>query len=257
MEPIEYFEDYLKAFHSGVKECDLPSQIPSHNFFDKNAVYYASVLAKHLANCAELELFSDLNSAICRCVEYGLIEQLRMLLEAIPRLTKMATCLDGCRELDKTLMLRKMDINCYLVAQKHGFSDPEFEKRIILAQRLIKRHPHPAENVEYSTPTWEAPEYKGEGTSSGRYWGYRQTIYYLKYNPKNRYRILSSILNRVPKASLPGHWGDCVYAAYVEYVEHGDCSIIDKFADIRTQRHMLNQVVSSGFTINQNSLQFL
>jgi hypothetical protein len=240
MEPIEYFNEYLKAFHSGVKECDLPPGIPSDNLFNINAVYYASVLAKHLANCTELEFFSDLNAAICRCVEYGLIEQLQMLLEAIPRLTKIATCLDGCRELDRTLMLRKMDINCYLIAQKHGFSDPEFEKRIVLAQRLIKRHPHPTENVEYSTPTWEAPEYQGQGShSSGRYWGYRQTLYYLKYNPKNRYRILSSILVRSLNASLPGHWGDCVYAAYVKYVENGDCRIIDKFADIRTQ--WLNQ----------------
>lgn len=225
MQAIEYFDEYLSAFHRGVEERDLPPcAIEDQSCFDKNAVYYESVLLHHLDTCSQVEVLDDLNSAICRCVEHGLINQLRAILTKLPALLDMATHADGCDTLDRTLMLRKVDLPSYLVAKAHGFVDVELEKRIAIAQRMIKGTPVQCPII------YEGPSWTSKGYQKPRYWGYRQTIYYLRYNPESRYKALTNVLRR--GLSPLCWWGNCCWSAYKDFVENGNSATIDKFARI-------------------------
>jgi hypothetical protein len=142
--------------------------------------------------------FDDINSAVCRCIEYNWPERLTLLL------SKMDHLIYKSSNKDKRLMLRRININCYLSAKQYGFVDTEWEKRIVLTQRLFRKQS--PNSLVYTGPHFK--DYLPE-----MYWGYRNSLYFLRWNRFQRYLILKKI-----KES----WhGDCNYSAYCDYVEGG------------------------------------
>jgi hypothetical protein len=185
--------------------------------FEKNTISSLPIFEAHLKTVTKVFYMDQLNSAITRCVEYGYQAQLELLLERLDDLIKVCQCLDGCRTLDRRLMLRKIHLPCYVRAKAFGLVDLELEKRVALIQtiwrnrsssstrssegaRLVYQGPHPEEYRE-SFEDWRP-------TGSPQYWGYRHSLYYLRWNRRHRYRLLRLIPN-----------GDCRYQAWVDYLE--------------------------------------
>jgi hypothetical protein len=177
--------------------------------FEKNTVYSAQLFEEHLAHVASVAYLDDLTSCVARCVEYGFEQQLRLLLSQLDRLVELSMSNDEVTILDYRLLLRKIDLPCYIIAQEAGFVDFEWEKRVILIQRLFRKQPIDGILGNYSGP--EPEEYMGPSLDRLRYWGYRQMLYYVRWNRRQRYRMLKLIQQ---------HWeGDCRYQAYVDFLE--------------------------------------
>lgn len=181
--------------------------------FVKDTWHHVDILKVHLPAVTLLD-FDDYNSAITRSVEFNHPDRLAVLIDHLPRIKTLAS------HTDYLLMLRKASIGCYLTAKEHGFCDPELEKRIVLIQRLwrSRRSRSPA---EVRVPAYGGPypeDYAktpslldGEGA---RYWGYRHTTYFCRWNRRKRYLILKRLLGE--------WWGDCRYEGYKDLVEGGD-----------------------------------
>ncbi|SNW61926.1 Hypothetical protein ORPV_22 [Orpheovirus IHUMI-LCC2] len=191
----------------------------SEPYYEKNTVYHIDIFKSNILNCKYVGHLDDINSTVCRCVEYGLYDQLQFLLDNLDLLVSKATYLDGIKSLCKLLMLRKIDMKCYLMAKEYGFTDVNLERRISYVQELIKGKDN-RKLLEYEGPK---PEEYGEL----RYWGYRHTLYYLKYNKKDTLSIVKRLVDE--------WWGDCRYSAYVDrYGEH-DGNAIDHIFKHRDQ----------------------
>lgn len=183
----------LTYHYRGLNETDKYLAIEhQEDEFHKNAVYNPALLKVHIKKCTDGD---DINSMISRCIEHNLPESLDIILEYLPNI----------EHVDKRLLLRRIsDVKLYLKAKLYGFIDNELEKRIVLIQRLFRKTS--SNNVSYTGPTWD--EYLPD-----RYWGYRHTIYYLRWNRYQRYKCLKFILREGP---------DCRYEAYKDFIESID-----------------------------------
>lgn len=220
-----YFEEVGAYYHRGILpslEDKLFLMINERNSFEKNLIYSVRLFEAHIKIINSVDYLDDITSSVARCVEYGLKPQMEILLANLDRLLSMATYDDGVTILDKRLLLRKINFECYVLASKFGFTDPELESRITLAQRILRKGQ--VQPVIYKGPT---PEefFKAKSSiedlnnvinyrTSRRYWGYRHTLYYLKWNQSRRLGIAKLIKDF--------WWGDCRYQAYVDYLESGD-----------------------------------
>lgn len=202
------FEEIQTAFGDGTlaeKENKFINEFKGKDYpeFSKNFVYSSIILEKHLKTLKEVHYLDDINSAITRCIEYNLVNSLILLLKSIPSLLSKASFKDNVIELDRNLMLRKANLNCYLISKKYGFFDRELEKRMTLFQRKFKKQDR--NNITFSSfviPSESNPL---------RYWGYRQALYWIKWNKKKRYQLLKR---------LKESWqNDCRYEAYLNSLE--------------------------------------
>jgi len=201
---IEEAGTYFRQGRLGQLETQLLPQCREDQF-QKNTIYSLGLFQEHLKYVTQVPYLDDLTSCVARCVEYGFREQLVLLLTNLDRLVKMST---DQVSLDTRLLLRRIDLPCYLIAKEAGFSDPELEKRISLFQKRWR-----GQQVELSSKFLGPPpeEYLGPDLEGSRYWGYRQMLYYLRWNRLQRYRMLKLIKER--------WWGDCRYQAYVDSLE--------------------------------------
>lgn len=213
---LEKYRDYVGIenmgylYHEGVLahyQSQLVEQVKEMDEYEKNTVYDSLVFETHLMHVKQVDFLDELTSTIERCIEYGFFQQLELVLEQLDRLVLMANHTDGVTMLDRRLLLRKLEMKCYCLAKSHGFIDAELEKRVTIFQRVIRSQPVETQLTLYTGPTPE--EYFNQGTyvKSSRYWGYRQTLYYLRWNPSHRYHILWLMMH---------YWrGDCRYQAYI------------------------------------------
>lgn len=204
-----YLEEAGTYYHQGQLP-QLESQLLPlcrTNEFEKNTIYSAQLFEEHLTHVASVAYLDDLTSCVARCVEYGFEQQLSLLLSQLDRLVELSN--DEVTTLDYRLLLRKIDVPCYIIAQKAGFADYELEKRVTLIQRLWRKQTTDGVINNYSGP--EPEEYMGPSLDGLRYWGYRQMLHYVRWNRRQRYRMLKLIQQ---------HWqGDCRYQAYVDFLE--------------------------------------
>lgn len=202
---LEEVHDFVKNGTIEIYLGQLLELARTETNFEKGTVYSLEVFREHLKYFKHVGSLDCVNSTITRCVEYGLMEQLVLLLE---RITKEV----WFEAVDKRLLLRKASIQVYLKAKEYGFIDLEFEKRIVLIQNIWRSRKLPSKNVDYSGPTYE--EYcAGNYDPKDRYWGYRQTLYFLKWHRTQRFRMLKTIIS--------DKWGkDCRFQAYIDYLEH-------------------------------------
>lgn len=212
-----YLEDAGLFFHEkklDENRSDLieASRVP---LYEKAAVYDLQVLTEHLKYVCEVNNFDDITSSVARCVEYGLKPELEFLLSNLNDLIKKCICKDHVTQPDYRLLLRKCNLPCYLIAKNSRFIDPELEKRFSCLQNKLRRKsvkisyagPYPD---EYNTDKLCEP-FMGPGN---RYWGYRQTLYFIRWNRKLRLEIA--------RHASTDWWGDCRYQAYIDHLEHGE-----------------------------------
>ena len=210
-------------FHSGrISQVDdaLLDCIAEYDSYEKNAVYSSRVLEAHIKHIKEVDYLDDITSSVARCVEYGLKDQLEILLNNLDKLLSLAIHSDGVTLLDRRLLLRKINIQCYAIAAKHGFIDFELEARITLMQRVLRK-----QNIQpiiYKGPTPDEYFFVNgilDYKTSPRYWGYRHTLYFLKWSRSDRINIAKLIKDH--------WWGDCRYQAYVDSLESGKGDNLD------------------------------
>ena len=176
-------EDMILRYHDGT----LPEvedeflACASSATFHRNTVYSYKILTEHLSHVTQVDNLDDVTSAIARCVEYGFTLQLQALLSRLPHLVTL-----NPGQLDRRLLLRKINLPCYLMAKEHGFIDVELEKRITALQRRKK-----------TKFIFEGP-LPGDKT----YWGYRHMLYYLRWNRHQRYKVIPRMRNE--------WWGNCL-----------------------------------------------
>lgn len=217
-----YLEDMITYFHDKTleqHEDKLLEAVKDVEDYEKNTIYNLKIFSAHIQTIKHVKYLDDITSSVARCVEYGLKLELQHLLLNLELLLSLATHHDGITTIDKRLLLRKCDLPCYLIAKELGFVDIELEKRISSIQSLC-RNPQSIFLEKDNIITYEGPRpeeffTKENGiidySASPRYWGYRHTMYFLKWNRKDRYMILKLIKNQ--------WWGDCRYQAYVDYLE--------------------------------------
>jgi hypothetical protein len=212
-------DDVQEHFHKGTLTKEVEDEIlekaRKEEYFCPETLYSERVFADHLqyVTCTHS---SSLESCIRRCVERGFVTQLLLVFENLDYL--LSICANSA-PLEKILPLRKCDPFAYTIAKDHGFVDAELEKRVVMIQRLFRKQPLPD-----PTPfTGISPEdafgdkYDRE---PGRYWGYRDAMYYLRWNRRKRVHFLKLVKN---------YWyGDCRECAYVELIENGNGSVITK-----------------------------
>ena len=243
-------ELYLEEVNTYYYRGDLPDlldalmkKLDGHGRFEKNLVYSPELFREHLNYVSEVEDPDNITSTVARCVEYGFREQLSLLLPQIDGWLLSKKINNGTHSLDKRLLLRKIDIPCYDLAKEYGFSDPELEKRVTLMKTkwLLRKGKkvQGAEDEDYVLGTFEGPtpqEYMGEDLKGGRYWGYRQILYMLRWNRRQRYRMLELIFNKFGT--------NCCYQAYIDLLEqsssHGESilehiTVSDHYRSIRQQ----------------------
>lgn len=159
--------------------------------------------------------FEALQSCIRRCVEYGYITQLLLLMENLDYLTSICSDETAQKQLDTRLLLRKCDSYAYTIAKSYGFEDRELEKRVIMMQRLFRKQSGLIEPFTGPTPE----EYMGDNceldeTGEGMYWGYRHASYYARWNRRGRVHFL--------QLAKKHEWaGNCRMQAYIDVVEDG------------------------------------
>lgn len=206
-----YLEDirtYIRQGKLAEYEDQLLSLAREYLYFENATVYSAKILELHLKLIEEVPNLDDVSSAIMRCVEHGFTAQLQLLLENLPRLVSMC---ERKAPLDKRLLLRKCNVNCYLIAKQHGFIDNELEKRIIFLQRKFRRQT--PNSLVYQGPTPKEYSLDENYGVYPRYWGYRQTLYFIRWNRYQRLVILRLIKS---------DYGDCNATAYIDYLEKGN-----------------------------------
>lgn len=169
--------------------------------------------------------FESLQSCIRRCVEYGYITQLLLLMENLDYLTSICSSETVQKQLDTRLLLRKCDPYAYTIAKSYGFEDRELEKRVVMLQRLFRKQSVAGLIESFSGPTPE--EYMGDDceldeTGEGMYWGYRHASYYLRWNRRGRVHFLQL-------AKKHDWYGNCRMQAYTDVVESGDETYTDTF----------------------------
>ena len=204
-----YLEEVSEYFRAGClveHENDFIDLTEGHAVYEINTVYSPKVFAAHLTMVTEIYDIDCITSTVARCVERGMKVQLEMLMSHLDRLVSLSK---SKYPLEKRLMLRKCDSECYHIARRYGFIDDELEKRLILIQRKWRKQP--ANSLSYTGPTVLEYIPSGDNNPCDRYWGYRQTLYILKWNRTQRYHILKLIQKH--------WWGDCRYQAYVDYLE--------------------------------------
>lgn len=213
-----YYEETGTYFHNGTlasKESKLIELIKPNDdeivLFEKNLIYSPKLFELHLSYVQEVTILDDITSCVSRCVEYGIKDSLILLLKNIDRLIGMSTD-EFVKICDKQLLLRKIDLPCYNIAKEYGFIDMELEARIIMIQKLICKkdidvHIYSGPKPENYCKVNDIIDYSGE-TQRNRYFGYRHTLYYMKYNRINRYQLVKL---------FKSDWhGDCRFQAYVD-----------------------------------------
>jgi hypothetical protein len=200
-----YLSEVLSLREEGLLEAATPlclrlfSTLPT---LYKDAWYHLRILEVHLASVTAVDP-DDINSLVCRSIEYGAADKLAVILAQLPHLRSIAT-----GPMENTLLLRKADATCYVIASTAGFCDTQLEAGIILLQRLWRYKRGINEPVQkYAGPHPEAYQ------AQNRYWGYRHTQYYCRWNRHHRYRILRRLMGE--------WWGNCSYDGYNDLVEGG------------------------------------
>jgi len=140
---------------------------------------------------------------LARCIERKLLPSLNLLLSS-------GRCGVG------NLFLRWVGSSeAYVKASLAGWRDLELEKRLVLIQRLWrtrKIHKIPC----YEGPVLEDYEnLRNEGKLREGYFGYRHTLYKLRWDRKNRHRFYRSILTF-------DRWGDCAWQAYCDLLKENE-----------------------------------
>jgi hypothetical protein len=217
-------EEVITYFHEGKlveNENAFLASVKDEEYYEKGVVYSAKILEAHIKVIKYVNYLDDITSSIARCVEYGLKLQLDILIKYLDKLTLMGVHKDGVTVLDKRLLLRKCDFPCYSLAKQYGFVDYELEKRIVFIQRLMRKQP--INDLKYEGPSpieffqvdnvinYNDLPVERILHSLPRYWGYRHTLYFIRWNRSQRYEIVNLI-------KLYWH-GDCRYQAYVDYLE--------------------------------------
>src|SRR3972149_7257457 len=155
---IDACGDYVRAGTLAQYEEALVLETRKLSFFDKGLIYCAKAFIVHLECIQEVDYLDDITSAVDRCVEYGLQEQLQSILDNLDRLLSMAIYRDGIKIFDHRLLLRTVNSSCYMLAQQYGFMDVELEKRIVLIQRIWRQSKGKKQylaRIEYTGPTPE------------------------------------------------------------------------------------------------------
>ena len=217
------FEEIFIYFHRGTLpevEDELLNIVNEYDSYEKSVVYSSRVLEAHIGHVREVDYLDDITSSVARCVEYGLKDQLEILLKNLDKLVSLATHFDGVTILDRRLMLRKINTECYAIAAKHGFIDSELEARISIIQRILRKQD--IQPIIYKGPIpheYFCVDGVLDYEPSPRYWGYRHTLYFLKWNQAARINIAKLIKDH--------WWGDCRYQAYVDSLESGNGDNLD------------------------------
>lgn len=213
-----YIEEIGNYYHAGTltdKEEILLEMINCVNddivLFEKNTIYNFRLFEAHCNRVQQVNYLDDITSCVSRCIEYGFKRQLLLLLSNLERLISMSVD-TIINVIDKKLLLRKIDMECYTIAKEHRFIDPELEMRVTMMQRLIR-------NQSLNMQVYKGPipedyctingnlDYSGE-SQINRYFGYRQVLYFIKYNRCHRYQLIKLFMK---------YWkGDCRYQAYVD-----------------------------------------
>lgn len=216
--------------------------------FFPNMCYHVDLLATALRHPLDIVDLDDIPRMISRCIEYGLIESLQMLLEHehtllhmhdryVQRQTppeqkrhivwlmeKTASNTLPSHLLDRHILLRRVgSAHCYLLAKENGYVDVAFENAITRIQqryrrrRLLKSTTYHSPVVLSTSCTPPTPRGAFVGPwiayeQHDRHWGYRQTWHFLQWNTKLAYTVLREILQG-------DWWGDCRYEAYLDVIE--------------------------------------
>lgn len=137
---------------------------------------------------------TNISSMIARCIERNLEKSLLYLLSL---------------ELPVQPLHLRWFANAKLltVAASHGWIDHEFEKRIVLIQRMWRRQP-------LSVLKYEGPDLQTY-VEEKKYFGHRQAWYTIRWDRKHLHRFYSCLLKNE-------RWGDCAWQTYVDKVENED-----------------------------------
>lgn len=197
-------QDFKKLANASEEIIERAYQTLAKNGDIETACVYAPrLLQKMLSDTKSFSIDAeDIPSFISRCIERNLPESLDMLLKDV-RFAKYP---------DKAIFLRQIHgIENYLVAKKHGWTDHEWEKRIVLFQRAWKQETC-EKSLTYTGPVLSKYE------KTGRYFGYRRTLYWLRWNRGKRYKMYKEILEK-------NGWGGCKWQAYADYLKEDEDSL--------------------------------
>ena len=168
------------------------------------AVYDPPLLRLFLENDPIYFHGEDLRSGISRCIEHCLSESLDLLLSVETK---------G----DRRLFLRWIgSAELYVKAREKGWSDVEWEKRLVLLQRTWRarkrRQVKPQSDFRYEGPELKTYE------ETNRYYGYRHCTYEVRWNRKYRYRLYSKLL-------AFSRWGDCAWEAFTNFLGENEITL--------------------------------
>ncbi len=152
-----------------------------------------------------------MQSLIARCVEWGLMTASELIIsELFPRLTtKLYT--------DKFLYLRWIgSIDIYMMFRKYDWCDIEWEKSIVFLQRRWRTRKNPIK-PKFIQEKFTGPKIV-ECEQKKKYFGYRQTLYWMRWNRTKRYQLYRNIL-------LLNRGGDCAWQAYVDFLHEDEAEM--------------------------------
>lgn len=208
MDDMKTFDDFEEAVKGGKGMTDELRKrtfdcYKRHEDHCDDAVYDTPLLKLFLLGDHDF-MGENLRSAISRCIERKLPESLELLLPA-----EMKT--------SKSLFLRWIGTaELYLKARKAGWCDFEWEKRVVGIQKLWRAHkaktPKPKLEFKYTGPDL------GEYEDSNKYFGYRHSMYAVRWNRKHRFRFYSTLLKYK-------RWGDCAWQAYANLLGEDEKSL--------------------------------
>jgi len=142
--------------------------------FEINTIYDSDLFEFHLVNFSTLQDEILFTSAVCRCIENGWLDRMKLLIQYYHKFEQIVR--------NKNLHLRRIKcFDCYFLIREYGFTDTEFEKRIKYLQQVYLYYRGKIEKE----PILE----KYTGPDDVDSFTYRQTIYFLRYNYRNKHII--------------------------------------------------------------------
>lgn len=143
-----------------------------------------------------------LSSSVSRCIENDYPSTLTTLL-TLPNP-------------DKQMFLRRIrNVHLYTQARHCGYIDTEFEKRVVLIQRLFRGRSVPTDRSAPETKiTYDGPELE-DYQARGEYFGYRHSVYAIRWDRTHRHRLYAGLLKH-------DRYLDCAWQAYVDFLGETD-----------------------------------
>jgi hypothetical protein len=206
------FVNHLEVFRTIVRQGKTPTEAQLENVyqevkqdFDATIVYSPVLLNRFIKEKLKIS-DQDIGSCISRCIERNLPESLQILLN-----WDQVASYTG----PKNLYLRMItNVNCYLLARKHGWFDHEWEKRINFVQKIWKRKHYKSKADVPKLEPYNGP-FMSQYEKSGQYYGYRRAMYFIRWNRKNRYKFYQELMRL-------GKWGTCSWQAYADFLKEDE-----------------------------------